>query len=78
MVLLSFADNYEKMKKPIDDKAVVIANPSSIECQMPRTSLLPGLLKTLEYNQSHSPPFRIFEISDVVIKDTSHPTGAKN
>jgi phenylalanyl-tRNA synthetase beta subunit len=45
---------------------------------MPRTSLLPGLLKTLEYNQSHSPPFRIFELSDVVIKDLDNSTGAIN
>jgi phenylalanyl-tRNA synthetase beta chain len=43
-----------------------------------RTSLIPGLLKTLQSNKKESIPQRIFEISDIVKIDESHETGAKN
>jgi phenylalanyl-tRNA synthetase beta chain len=43
-----------------------------------RTSLLPGLLKTIRENRSHALPIRIFEASDVVFKDTGRERQARN
>ena len=43
-----------------------------------RTSLLPGLLKTIRENRSHALPLRIFETSDVVFKDTTRERQARN
>lgn len=43
-----------------------------------RTTLLPGLLKTIRENRSHALPIRIFEASDVVFKDTSLERQARN
>ena len=45
---------------------------------MVRTSLLPGLLKTLNSNQSSPLPLKIFEVSDVVIKDDKNDRKARN
>ena len=45
---------------------------------MVRTSLIPGLLKTIRENRSHALPIKIFETSDVVFKDTSKERQARN
>ena len=58
--------------------AVKIANPKTLEFQVVRTSLLPGLLKTIRENRSHALPIRVFELSDVVFKDTSRERQARN
>jgi hypothetical protein len=53
----------------VDDKktAVVLANPKTIEFQVCRSSLLPGLLKTLRENNGVVPlPIRLFEVGDAV------------
>lgn len=64
----------------IDDNntAVKIANPKTLEFQVVRTSLIPGLLKTVRENRSHPLPIKIFETSDVVFKDTSRERQARN
>lgn len=49
--------------------AVHISNPKTLEFQVVRTLLLPGLLKTLAANKKMPLPLRLFEISDVVLKD---------
>ena len=36
---------------------------------MARTSLLPGLLKTVQANRKMPLPMKLFEISDVVVRD---------
>jgi len=66
--LLSSEDNYTKLRRKPKDEAVEIANPKTVDFQMPRTSLLPGLFKTIVSNKTHSLPIQIFEISDVVKK----------
>jgi len=43
-----------------------------------RTSLIPGLLKTIRENRSHALPIKIFETSDVVFKDTRKERQARN
>uniref|UniRef100_A0AAY4DI24 Phenylalanine--tRNA ligase beta subunit n=1 Tax=Denticeps clupeoides TaxID=299321 RepID=A0AAY4DI24_9TELE len=43
-----------------------------------RTTLLPGLLKTLAANRKLPLPLKLFEISDVVLKDDTTDVGARN
>lgn len=43
-----------------------------------RTSLLPGLLKSVRENRKHSLPLKIFEVSDIVVKDDSDERKARN
>jgi phenylalanyl-tRNA synthetase beta chain len=57
---------------------VRIANPKTLEFQVVRTTLLPGLLKTIRENRSHPLPVRVFETSDVVFKDSSAERQARN
>ena len=39
--------------------------------QVARTTLLPGLLKTISANKNMPLPMKLFEISDVVLKDAT-------
>jgi len=43
-----------------------------------RTTLIPGLLKTIRENRSHPLPIKIFETSEVVFKDSSRERQARN
>lgn len=43
-----------------------------------RTTLLPGLLKTIRENRSHPLPIHIFETGDIVVKDSSRERQARN
>jgi len=69
LILCSHAENFGHLNR-IDDgtTAVKLANPKTAEYQVVRTSLLPGLLKTLRENKHHSVPIKIFEVSDVAFK----------
>ena len=42
--------------------------------QIARTTLLPGLLKTVAANKKMPLPLKMFEISDIVVKDTKKGT----
>ena len=78
-ILCSHEENFEWLNRVDDSSYVVkIANPKTLEFQVVRTSLLPGLLKTVRENRSHALPIKIFEASDVVFKDTSEERQAKN
>lgn len=82
MSLLSYADNYACMniKTPLAQnvECVQVANPKTKEFEIVRTSLLPGLLKTLRENKEQPLPQKIFEISDCVVLDEQTETGAQN
>ncbi|KAF3824100.1 hypothetical protein GH733_008385 [Mirounga leonina] len=52
-------------------EAVHISNPKTAEFQVARTTLLPGLLKTIAANRKMPLPLKLFEISDIVVKDSS-------
>ncbi|CAH0553396.1 unnamed protein product [Brassicogethes aeneus] len=58
--------------------AVHISNPKTLEFQVCRTTLLPGILKTIAANKKMPLPLKIFEISDVVLRDPNTEVGAKN
>ncbi|XP_044288861.1 phenylalanine--tRNA ligase beta subunit [Varanus komodoensis] len=61
-----------------ETKAVHIANPKTAEFQVARTTLLPGLLKTIAANRKMPLPLKLFEISDIVLKDSTKDVGARN
>jgi phenylalanyl-tRNA synthetase beta chain len=78
-VQCSHEENFAWLNTADDDQtAVKIANPKTLEFQVVRTSLLPGLLKTIRENRSHALPLRIFESSDVVFKDAARERQTRN
>ena len=55
MSLLSIKENYNALRKEFDEKeAVQISNPKTLEFELVRTSLIPGLLKTFQSNSKES------------------------
>ena len=79
LILCSHAENFAYLNRKDDgNTAVKLANPKTAEYQVVRTSLLPGLLKTLRENKHHSVPMKIFEVSDVAFKDTSLERKSRN
>lgn len=55
MSLLSIKENYEFLRRPFDhNEAVQLANPKSVEFEIVRTSLIPGLLKVFQSNTNES------------------------
>uniref|UniRef100_A0AC34QG87 Phenylalanine--tRNA ligase beta subunit n=1 Tax=Panagrolaimus sp. JU765 TaxID=591449 RepID=A0AC34QG87_9BILA len=77
--LCSTEDVSSKMRKADQLQNVVkISNPKTIEFQVARNALIPGLLKTLSYNKDMPLPLKIFEIQDIIIKDTSTDTNSRN
>ncbi|EMD00685.1 hypothetical protein BAUCODRAFT_100106 [Baudoinia panamericana UAMH 10762] len=70
LILCSHDENYAWLNHPSDQGACVrLQNPKTAEYQIVRTSLIPGLLKTVRENKGHAVPLKIFEVSDVVYKD---------
>ncbi|EAN94336.1 putative phenylalanyl-tRNA synthetase [Trypanosoma cruzi] len=67
--LCSRDEAFAHLNREDDDVAVHIANPRTMEFQICRPSLMPGILKTLNANKSHPLPLRFFECSDVVLID---------
>ncbi|KAH7105574.1 phenylalanyl-tRNA synthetase subunit beta [Auriculariales sp. MPI-PUGE-AT-0066] len=79
LILCSHEENFEWLNRKDDGTQVVrLANPKTLEFQVVRTSLLPGLLKTIRENRNHALPMRIFETADVVFKDKSVERQARN
>lgn len=69
LILCSHDENFAWLNRKDDgNTAVKLANPKTAEYQVVRTSLLPGLLKTIRENKHHSVPMKIFECSDVAFK----------
>lgn len=72
LILCSHDENFAWLNRQDDGTtAVKLANPKTVEYQVVRTSLLPGLLKTIRDNKSVKLPLKIFESSDIVLKDES-------
>lgn len=79
LILCSHDENYAWLNKPKDNgECVRLQNPKTAEYQIVRTSLLPGLLKTIRENKRHAVPMKVFEVSDVVFKDSTAERGARN
>ena len=79
LILCSHDENFGWLNRKDDgNTAVKLANPKTAEYQVVRTSLLPGLLKTIRENKHHSVPIKIFEASDVAFKDMSLERKSRN
>lgn len=75
--LVSIEENYTNLRyKPNMEEAITLENPKTLEYEMVRTSMIPGLLKCLLENQNETIPQKIFEISDVAKIDAKSDTGA--
>ncbi|KAI6173870.1 Phenylalanyl-tRNA synthetase beta subunit [Aphelenchoides besseyi] len=78
-VLCSSEDISTKLRRTDGLKnSVKIANPKTLEFQVVRNSLLPGLLKTLSNNRDMALPLKLFEVQDIVTKDTTTDTNTRN
>jgi len=81
LALCSREENFAAMRLADDGRqAVVLANPQSEEFQVGRTSMLPGLLKSLNSNRSAriADGLKLFEVSDVMLLDAASDVGARN
>jgi phenylalanyl-tRNA synthetase beta chain len=79
LILCSHDENFGWLKRKDDgETAVKLANPKTAEYQVVRTSLLPGLLKTIRENKKHSVPIKVFEVSDVAFKDITLERKSRN
>ncbi|KAL8994796.1 MAG: hypothetical protein Q9169_005332 [Polycauliona sp. 2 TL-2023] len=79
LILCSHDENFAWLNRKDDGMtAVRLANPKTAEYQVVRTSLLPGLLKTIRENKHHNLPMKVFEVSDVAFKDMSLERKSRN
>jgi phenylalanyl-tRNA synthetase beta chain len=79
LILCSHDENFAWLNRKDDgETAVKLANPKTAEYQVVRTSLLPGLLKTIRENKHHSVPIKVFEVSDVAFKDIKLERKSRN
>ncbi len=76
LVLTSDEEHDTALGRPIDRKAVRIANPISNEQTRLRTALLPGLFQIFRQNLHQPLPQRIFEVGDVTRLEDEAETGA--
>ncbi|QCD80769.1 phenylalanine--tRNA ligase beta subunit, cytoplasmic [Vigna unguiculata] len=78
-ILCSKKENFAMLNRKDDkSKAVIIGNPRSSDFEAVRTSLMPGILKTVAHNKDHPKPIKIFEVGDVALLDDTRDVGAKN
>jgi len=75
--LCSRDDVSKKLRRDLGKDVVHIGNPKTLEFQVCRTSLLPGLLKTLANNRQLPLPLKLFEIQDCVER-ADNEVGAAN
>ncbi|KAK5135471.1 hypothetical protein LTR08_005259 [Meristemomyces frigidus] len=83
LTLCSLDENYQWLNKSPpssseQQKPIRLQNPKTAEYQIVRTSLLPGLLKTLRENKHHAVPMRIFEVGDVAFQDARLERRSRN
>ena len=79
MALLSHKDMFTNLlSEKRDEKTVQILYSKSKEFEYIRSSLIPGILKSIEGNKANQLPFKIFEISDVVEINQETEVGAVN
>ncbi|CAM6091997.1 unnamed protein product [Calypogeia fissa] len=78
-ILGSNVENFVMLNRPKGkEKAAIVGNPRTSEFEVVRTSLLPGMLKTMAHNKKTPRPVKLFEVSDVVLLDNGKDVGASN
>lgn len=78
LILCSHDENFAWLNHKDEGSAIKLTNPATAEYQIVRTSLLPGLLKTLRENKALALPLKIFEVSDIAVQDPSKERKAHN
>ncbi|KTW32756.1 phenylalanine-tRNA ligase, beta subunit [Pneumocystis jirovecii RU7] len=78
LVLCSYNENFNYLGKTSNSLAIILENPKTSDYQVVRTSLIPGLLKTIRENKKHVLPMKIFEVSDIVLQNKNEETLCKN
>lgn len=76
--LCSRADVTTNIFNKDESKLITISNAKTKEFQTGRTTLLPGLLKTVCENKANPLPYQLFEAGDCIIADASTDTGSRN
>uniref|UniRef100_A0A5B7CBD6 phenylalanine--tRNA ligase n=1 Tax=Davidia involucrata TaxID=16924 RepID=A0A5B7CBD6_DAVIN len=78
-ILCSYKENFAMLNRK-DDKstAVIIGNPRSSDFEVVRTSLMPGILKTVGHNKDHPKPIKIYEVGDIALLDETKDVGSRN
>jgi phenylalanyl-tRNA synthetase beta chain len=76
--LCSKADVTTNIYNEDESKLITISNAKTKEFQTGRTSLLPGLLRTVCENKSNPLPYKLFESGDCIVADPETDTGARN
>ncbi|XP_010529813.1 PREDICTED: phenylalanine--tRNA ligase beta subunit, cytoplasmic-like isoform X1 [Tarenaya hassleriana] len=77
-ILCSHKENFAMLNRKDDGSAVIIGNPRSADFEVVRTSLMPGILKTVGINKDHPKPIKIFEVGDIALLDEKKDVGASN
>ncbi|KAK6921108.1 tRNA synthetase, B5-domain [Dillenia turbinata] len=78
-ILCSKKENFDMLNHKDDGStAVIIANPRSADFEVVRTSLMPGILKTIGHNKDHPKPIKIFEVGDISRLDETKDVSAAN
>ncbi|KAJ9121957.1 hypothetical protein QFC24_004540 [Naganishia onofrii] len=82
LILCSHDENFAHLNRkdgaPGSGAAIKLLNPATQEFQIVRTSLVPGLLKTLRENKALPLPLRIFECSDIAVQDSREERMSRN
>ena len=76
--LCSRADVTTNIFNADESQLIRISNAKTKEFQTGRTSLLPGLLRTVLENKANPLPYRLFEAGDCIIADPTTDTGSRN
>ncbi|KAL1918841.1 uncharacterized protein VTP21DRAFT_2863 [Calcarisporiella thermophila] len=79
LILCSHDENFAFLnREDKGDEAIKLANPKTIEYQVVRTTLLPGVLKTISHNKKYPLPIKVFEVSEVAFKDATQDRLTRN
>lgn len=58
--------------------SVAVSKPKTKDFEILRTSIIPGILKTLANAKHNPPPIKVFESGDIVVQDPTKETGSRN
>ncbi|KAK9227108.1 hypothetical protein WN943_012157 [Citrus x changshan-huyou] len=75
-ILCSSKEISTMLNRQTDKSTAVVGNPRTSDFEVVRTTLMPGILKTIGHNKDHPKPIKIYEVGDVVLLDEKKDVGA--
>lgn len=75
-ILCSSKEISTMLNRQTDKSTAVVGNPRTSDFEVVRTTLMPGILKTIGHNKDHPKPIKIYEVGDVVLLDEKRDVGA--